>query len=87
MPAFEYQALDAAGRRLTGVVEADSARAARGALRDRGLAPLAVEAAAPGGRDGEPLSLRRRGLPPGGVPPGSRSACGGAACRPASWPC
>lgn len=65
MPAFEYQALDAAGRRLTGVVEADSARAARGDLRDRGLAPLAVEAAAPGGRDGEPLSLRRRGLPPG----------------------
>ncbi len=48
MPAFEYQALDDSGRRQRGVIEADSARSARGLLRDRGLTPLVVDAAAPG---------------------------------------
>lgn len=48
MPAFEYQALDAAGRRQRGVVEADSARGARTLLRERGLTPLAVDASAAG---------------------------------------
>jgi general secretion pathway protein F len=48
MPAFEYQALDGAGRRQRGVVEADSARGARTLLRERGLTPLAVDAAAAG---------------------------------------
>jgi general secretion pathway protein F len=61
MPAFEYQALDAGGRRLKGVVEADSARGARAALRERGLTPLAVDAAAPGRRGN---ALFQRGLRP-----------------------
>jgi general secretion pathway protein F len=61
MPAFEYQALDADGRRLKGVVEADSARGARSALRERGLTPLAVDAAAPGRRGN---ALFQRGLRP-----------------------
>jgi general secretion pathway protein F len=61
MPAFEYQALDAAGRRLKGVVEADSARGARSALRERGLTPLVVDAAAPGRRGN---ALFQRGLRP-----------------------
>ncbi len=44
MPAFEYQALDADGRTQTGVMQADTPRAARGSLRERGLNPLSVQA-------------------------------------------
>lgn len=54
MPAFKYEALTAAGRTQTGLLEADSARAARSQLRERQLTPLSVEAvaqesSAPGG--------------------------------------
>jgi len=43
MPAFHYQALDAAGKPQTGIIEADSARNARNQLRDSGLFVLEVE--------------------------------------------
>ena len=43
MAGYEYSALDAAGRETRGVVEADTERHARSLLRERGLAPLAVE--------------------------------------------
>ncbi len=43
MSGFEYNALDAAGRETRGVIEADTERHARSLLRERGLAPLAVE--------------------------------------------
>jgi len=43
MPAFAYQALDAAGRTQRGVLQGDTARAVRGVLRERGLNPLSVE--------------------------------------------
>jgi general secretion pathway protein F len=43
MSGFEYSALDAGGREKHGVIEADTERHARTLLRDRGLAPLAVE--------------------------------------------
>jgi general secretion pathway protein F len=36
MPAFEYQALDAGGRRRKGVAEGDTARAVRARLRQEG---------------------------------------------------
>ena len=39
MEAFRYQALDAAGRTVSGVVQADTARQARTQLRARGLLP------------------------------------------------
>jgi general secretion pathway protein F len=42
MAAFAYQALDNKGRRKEGMVEADSARQARQALRDQGLTPLSL---------------------------------------------
>ncbi len=42
MSAFAYQALDAKGRRKEGMIEADSARQARQALREQGLTPLAL---------------------------------------------
>jgi len=51
MPAYSYEAVDDSGATQKGVVNADSARAARGDLRNRGLTPLEVTAIAsqPGG--------------------------------------
>ena len=45
MPAFRFEAIDQAGKSQTGVLDADSARAARTQLRTQGLTPLVVEAA------------------------------------------
>lgn len=54
MPAYSFEALDAQGQTRKGVIEADTARAARSLLRAQSLVPLAVEplAAAAGGRTG-----------------------------------
>lgn len=46
MPAFRYEAVDEAGATEKGVVNADSARAARAEMRARGLVPIAVDAIA-----------------------------------------
>src|SRR5258705_3332017 len=69
MSGFEYSALDATGRETRGVIEADTDRHARSLLRERGLAPLAVEgisrstAARTGGREGfSRPRLSRKGL-------------------------
>jgi len=43
VPAFRYEAVEANGQNITGVVNADSARAARSELRGRGLTPIVVE--------------------------------------------
>ncbi len=43
MPAFEYKALTSAGREQAGVIEGDTARQARQALRERGLSPLDIK--------------------------------------------
>ena len=43
MPAFTFEALDDQGQTRKGVVEADSAKAARSQLRAQALVPLAVE--------------------------------------------
>ena len=45
MPAFRYEAVDAAGRPRRGMMDAASARAARDVLRGDGLFPTAVEPA------------------------------------------
>jgi general secretion pathway protein F len=42
MEAFQYQALDAAGRTVSGVVQADTARQARMQLRAQGLLPSMI---------------------------------------------
>ena len=42
MAAYSYQAYNAKGKRERGVIEADSERAARQALRARGLLPESV---------------------------------------------
>jgi len=59
MPAFAYQALDNAGKTQRGVLQGDTARAVRGALRERGLNPLEVS---PLEQGGERTSLFQRGL-------------------------
>ncbi len=46
MAAFEYLVLDAKGREKKGVIEGDTARQVRQMLRDRGMMPLQIEAAA-----------------------------------------
>ena len=43
MPAFTYQAVDAQGQNLQGVIEGDSERAVRSMLRAQGLIPLQVD--------------------------------------------
>ncbi len=45
MPAFDYIALDAQGKKQKGVLEGDSARQIRQQLRDKGWFPTSVEAA------------------------------------------
>ena len=42
MPAFQYEALDAAGRTVSGVVQADTPRQARTQLRAQGLLPSVI---------------------------------------------
>jgi general secretion pathway protein F len=44
MPAYSFEALDAQGRSTKGVLEADTARAARTTLRGQGLIPVSVDA-------------------------------------------
>ncbi|GAA4022251.1 type II secretion system inner membrane protein GspF [Actimicrobium antarcticum] len=46
MPAFRYEAVDDGGKTKKGVVNADSARAARADLRSQGLTPITVGAIA-----------------------------------------
>src|SRR5260221_5824809 len=43
MEAFQYQALDATGRTVSGVVQADTARQARAQLRAQGLLPSIID--------------------------------------------
>jgi general secretion pathway protein F len=59
MPAYEYAALDAAGRRDKGVLEGDSPRQVRQQLRERGLTPLHVEAISGAGRGVSGRRIRR----------------------------
>jgi general secretion pathway protein F len=62
MPAFHYQALDAAGKQQAGIVEADSARNARNQLRESGLFVLEVETTIKQKKK-EGFSFSRRNLP------------------------
>jgi general secretion pathway protein F len=63
MPAYAFEALDAEGATRKGVIEADTARAARGLLRGRMLVPLEVRPVAAGDAGTEAASralFRRR---------------------------
>lgn len=61
MAAFEYIVLDDKGREKKGVIESDTARQARQQLRDRGMMPLHIEAAAQKERKQTSTSPRRSG--------------------------
>src|SRR5919204_6460662 len=58
MASFRFEAADSAGKIEKGLLEADSAAAARAALRARGLVPLAVDTLA--GSAGRRMVLQRR---------------------------
>ena len=49
MPAYSFEALDAQGTTLRGVLEADTAKSARGLLRAQALVPLQVAPVVPAG--------------------------------------
>lgn len=61
MPAFSFEALDAQGQTCKGLMEADTAKAARSLLRAQALVPLAVEPVQTGqSLDGRSASLGQR---------------------------
>jgi general secretion pathway protein F len=63
MPAFKYEALDAAGKARSGLLDAENAKAARGQLRAQALVPLAVTPVHGGGvaaAPGAPARWQRR---------------------------
>lgn len=59
MPVYEYIALDGAGKNVNGIIDADSAVAARQRLRGTGIFPVEVK---------ETSSRPTRGLPPAQSP-------------------
>ena len=60
MPAYRFDALDAAGKSATGLLEADNAKAARAQLRSRDLVPLAVTPVTAATTDGTAPKFTRR---------------------------
>ncbi len=60
MPAFKFEALDAAGKSSTGLLEAENAKAARSQLRAQSLVPLAVTAVVGASSQGAPARFSRR---------------------------
>lgn len=57
MPAYSFEAMQNDGKVRRGVIEADTAKAARSLLRTQALVPLAVEPVGGGGAAGTPHSL------------------------------
>ncbi|RZL11358.1 MAG: type II secretion system protein GspF [Rubrivivax sp.] len=64
MSAFRFEALDAAGKTVSGLVDADNPKAARTQLRSQNLVPLKVDQVMGGGgeksKDGSPVLFARR---------------------------
>ena len=60
MPAYRYEALDAAGKSQSGLLEADNARAARAQLRQRELVPLEMVPVTAATTDGSAARFTRR---------------------------
>ena len=60
MPAYQYEALSPDGATQRGVIDADTAKAARTQLRARGLVPLAVETVSSGTQGPGTSLLNRR---------------------------
>jgi general secretion pathway protein F len=60
VPAYKFEALDAAGKASSGLLEADNAKAARAQLRAQSLVPLDVKQVEASGTSAGGLSLKRR---------------------------
>ena len=60
VPAYKFEALTAAGKSTTGLLEADNARAARAQLRQQALVPLEVTQVASAGTQAQGRSFSRR---------------------------
>ena len=60
MPAYKFEALDAGGKSTTGLLDAESAKAARAQLRAQSLVPLDVTQVASAGTSGPGFQFKRR---------------------------
>jgi general secretion pathway protein F len=60
MPAYRFEAIDAAGKSTSGLLDADNAKAARSQLRAQSLVPLAVTPVAASGGTGLGQRFTRR---------------------------
>ncbi|MCR5885481.1 type II secretion system inner membrane protein GspF [Rhizobacter sp. J219] len=60
MPAYKFEALNAAGKTTTGLVEADNLKAARSQLRAQALVPLDVTQVASAGTETKGFNLSRK---------------------------
>jgi general secretion pathway protein F len=60
VPAYKFEALNAAGKTTTGLVEADNLKAARSQLRAQALVPLDVTQVASAGTQTKGLNLSRK---------------------------
>jgi general secretion pathway protein F len=77
MPAYRFEALDAAGKSLAGMIDADNPKAARTQLRARALVPLAVTpVGAAAGADGTAPRTARRVFTPTGLAIWTRQLAG-----------
>ncbi len=72
MPVYEYTALDAKGKKASGIIDADSVPAARQKLRNSNIFPVSIsEVRAPSAREGSKASFLSR--PFGRIRPGDVS--------------
>jgi general secretion pathway protein F len=76
MPAFRFEAVDAAGKATTGLLEGDSARAVRSQLRAQALVPLSVEPVAQAGEVASGPRWRRRAFTAAGLAVWTRQLAG-----------
>jgi len=60
VPAYKFEALDAGGKSTTGLLDAESAKAARAQLRAQSLVPLDVTQVASAGTSGPGFQFKRR---------------------------
>ena len=76
MPAYKYEALDAAGKSANGIVEAESMKAARTHLRSQKLVPLGLVQVAVAETAGKPKRFARKTFSSSGLAVWTRQLAG-----------
>src|SRR6201991_3776791 len=76
MPAYKYEALDAAGKTANGIVEAESMKAARTHLRGQKLVPLGLTQVAVAESSGRPRRFSRKAFSSSGLAVWTRQLAG-----------